>query len=170
MASIVWPWWPMSSPRSSPSPTNSACSPSASSRTSMPASTPAASTIRSISSRARSAAVSWLGDISYLRRPDRFFFLRGDFGGGPPRAPEATGCLAGSGSLGLRIKPPRPPPPPDPLGPDFGGPPPSDLPPPLPLPPPPAGGGPPAVTGRVGPIVRLTTYCWPIVHRLVVIQ
>src|SRR6185437_6901460 len=77
----------------------------------------------------------------------------------------------GSGSLGLRMRPPSPPPPPDPLGPDFGGPPPSDRPPPLPLPPPPpAGGGPPAVTGRVGPIVRLTTYCWPIVHRLVVIQ
>src|ERR1700751_4364136 len=100
----------MSRPRSSP--TYSACRPSSSARTSTVASTPAADAMRSIRSRTRAAGVSGIADIGYRRRPDRFFFLRGGLGGGPPDRPDLAPVATGSFSAGLARPINRPSPPP----------------------------------------------------------
>src|SRR5262249_1953047 len=121
----------------------------------------------------RAAASVIAASIGYLRRPERFFFLRGGLGGAATRPPpplelepepdpEGTASFSSAGLA----RPPRTsaPMPPDPFGPAS----PSAPPPPPPRPPPPSSVFGTAGTG--GPIARLMKYCWPIVQVFVVIQ
>src|SRR5271166_5951271 len=122
MASIVWPWWPIRSPRSSP--TNSAVTPSGSSTSRTDASTPIPVTICSrisfthaagfVESVAKALSLAQLDLIAHQRRrPERFFFLRGGGGGGPSRrgllvAPTPLGSLRCAGLARPRNRPLRP--------------------------------------------------------------
>src|ERR1700733_1423430 len=183
IASIIWPWRPISRPRSSPS--RSARTSSASSSTWMLASMPHPTRICSSNSSTREPASPISAFTIYLLRPERFFFLRGGGGGVPPLPLPLRPLLAATGSgsrLGRpRISPEMPPPLPSdlPFGPESSGggdepPPPVSplVPPPRPPPGPSPGGPAPAVATSGGgvPISLRTVYCWPIVHRFVVIQ
>ena len=97
IASIVSPWWPISSAEIVADVLG--VSPSSSSVTSTSASTPPSSAIISSARSGVRRALDGHRLHGYLRRPDRFFFLRGGCGGGPVRRrrgdrPVSLGALA----------------------------------------------------------------------------